>query len=1215
MLFFTAAIVSGQHVVNVHGNESDSNTLQYYLCGNGSLLLKPDTILVLSPDVPHYLVSGPFCLVKNFTNIKITSNSSVKVADIICHNDNVPTRGIGFINISGLYLYNLHIHQCGGILNTNITFNNTWLYFPIGLSAVLLFYQCTELHVSNVSIDGGYYGYGILAIDVYGETLFYNMTVTDSIVCTSQHLKLVSPFCSGSGLLFLFIDESDELQSDHCLLIKKSTISRNVNQYLWGQNPIDILEFGAQQVAVFGAGGLTIIFSGSSYKNGHVVLESNSVISNSGDIAGGCLVLYFNTISPTIPNLIFNTTPSIVNFYDNSVTDSYRARGGGVAIYVITRSIPTTETSLTITFNQIKFWNNTSSYYGGAVFIQVSWVSHIVATIYFNETLWYYNKAKFGGSSLYIVANKHLPLIDDSYNISVVLFDIFSRNHRQKVYNVITGSIFEFRRINSISLKQHTKGNYIYCNHQSVLVAVNSSLFIQGKLQFLHSLAKISSFIHLKSLSHVTFQAPAQIDFQGENNFPPAGAITALGQPYSVYTDCPLKFQPNATHDITINFPEFDIKGFIYLIYSDGLQHCKFEYMFPLHKYLTKISSPPTGLQLCDPRTNQVMINNTEYKINTYPGKSIKLLIKAMDFQGRPTIAKLFMYFNHYAVNSITWTLNKKEQLLHDGNCTNVSFKLLSKSNLSQKEEQGLYFAVLEGSIQMAIPILMIPCPVGFSISHGICTCDSFITNQKIANNCNIDTTSITISSGKWLGYIQNQSYGFASVCPTGYCNNDLTDIDMTQEDYICHPNRRGTLCGNCVEGYSIVLGSDDCDYCHANFFLLLTIAFGVVGIAAILILFCLSITISSKVFGGIVFFANMTEVSLRDSLTESNVYGHVLNIIFSLLNLNLGFRVCFFKGMTALYKTALQFVFPIYLWQIVVVLVLLSRFSTRISNLISYSSVQVLATLFYMSFAKLLLTVIDIFTPVSVQTPQGDYIVWYIDGNVMYWKDTGHIILFSVAFGITLIYLIPFLLWTTCGSLALRVRCIRRRRNFLDAYQGRYREGWGWWFGARLWLLVCAYINYALLRGKDPSLLLCLHIILLTPFTFVQIYCKPFRGRLVNIVEGFILVNLVLMEFIALYFQLRGKISKSAPYASVFMSLLLFVLLLLIGYHILEYMKKFRMFVKMWNSLIKIMKNLRLKFTHIGQRHLDDVNGVLDNDTEKWNKDYREPLLEDFSD
>ena len=1221
MLLLTASIVSGEYVIHLHENESDSKTLQYYLCSNGSLFLNSDTILVLSPAVPHYLVPGPFCLVKNINNITIASNSSVKAAHIICNKDIVPTRGIGFINISGLYLYNLHIHQCGGILNTAITSNNTWLYFPIGLSAVLLFHHCNELHVSNVSIDGGYYGYAIIAINVHGETLFYNITVTDSIVCTSLQLKLVSPFCSGSGLLFLFIDKSDQLQSGQSFLIKSSTISRNVNQYLWGQNPIDILRFGVQQVPVFGAGGLTILFIGSSYKYGHVLLESNDVSSNSGDIAGGCLVLFFNTISPTIPNLIFNTTPSIVNnFYNNSVTGSYRARGGGVAIYVITRTIPTIETSLTITFNQIKFFNNTSDYYGGAVFIQLSYASSVVATIYFIETAWYYNEATFGGSSLYIVANKHIPLTDDSYNISVLLSDIYVRNKKyrqsQEVYDIITGSIFEFHNTDSISIKQQTFGNHFYHNHQPVLVVVNSDLFIQGKVQFLHNMAKISSIIRLESLSHVTFQAPAFLQFKGKNNFPPAGAITALGQPYSVYTDCPLIFQPNATHNITIDFPPIKLEG-LYLVYSDGLQHCKLEHMYPLHKYLNKISSPPTGLQLCDPKTGEDMINNTKYEINTYPGKSIKLSIVAKDFQGQPTLAKLFMYFNIdiFNIKKIKLILSKKEQLLHEFSCTVVKFKLLSGPYFHKKTIQYLHFTVLEGSIQMIINISMMPCPVGFSISHGICTCDSFITNQKIANVCNIDTTSITISSGKWLGYIQNHSYGFASVCPTGYCNSDLTDIDMTQKDYICHPNRRGTLCGDCVEGYSIVLGSDDCERCHSNLFLFLIIAFVVVGIAAILILFCLSITISTKVLGGIVFFANMTEVSLRNSFTESHMYGHFLNIIFSLLNLNLGFGVCFFKGMTALYKTALQFVFPVYLWLIVVVLVLLSRFSTRIANLTSYSSVQVLATLFYMSFAKLLLTVIDIFTPVSIQTPQGDYTVWYIDGNVKYWKDTGHVILFSVAIGVTLIYLIPFLLWTTCGSPALRVRCIRRRRNFLDAYQGRYREGWGWWFGARLWLLVCAYISYALLRGKDPSFLLCLHILLLAPFTFIQIYCKPFQGHLVNVVEGFILVNLVLMEFTALYFQLQGKISKSAPYASVFMSLILFVLLLLIGYHVLGYMKKFRMFMKMWNPLMKIMKNLRFKITHIRNIYLDNVNVALDNDTGRWNRDFREPLLEDYSD
>ena len=1010
LLLIVSTVPSGQYVIQVPArNKADSNTLQDYFCGNGSHLLQPDTVLVLSSSVPHYLAPGNFCLVKNITNITIVSDNSVKVAHIVCHNDTVPTRGIGFINISGLYLYNLHIHQCGGILNTAAISNNTWFYYPIGLSAVLLFHHCNELHISNVSIDGGYYGYAIIAIDVYGETTFYNMTVTDSTVCSLQQLKLVNSFCSGSGLFFLFIDESDEVQS-RSLLIKRSTISRNVNQYLWGQNPIDDLQFSLQQVAIFGAGGLTIIFSGSSYKNGDVVLESNEVSSNSGDIAGGCLVLYFNTISSALPSLLFNTTSSIINFYNNSVTGIYRARGGGVAIYVIIDTIPTIETRLTITFNHIKFFNNTNADYGGAVFIQLPYISHVFTTIYFYKTVWVFNEADVGGSALYIQANKHVPLTDDNYNNSVILSDTWATTNGPRSFSLNIfkiGSIFEFHYLHTVFIKQHDTGisNYFDSNSQSVLVAVNSSLFIQGKVLFHYNHAKTGSSIRLESLAHVTFQTPAETHFHRDMNFPPGGVITALGQSYGGYTDCPVSLQTNSTNNfITIDFDNGNAVG-NYFFYSDGLDHCGLNLSHTFKHLLSEISSPPTKLHLCDK-------NNSTHKIFTYPGKAVVLSVIAENLQKKATLTKMFVILDHSAMDR-GWIISKKDQttLLHDITCTNVSFQLFCIIPPSRQVKK-VYLTVHEGSIQLALHVVMMPCPFGFSHINGTCVCDSFIITQKIASMCNIDTTSITISSGKWLGHIQNITYGFASVCPTGYCISNLIDIDMTRKDYICHPNRRGTLCGDCVEGYSIVLGSDDCQRCHSNLFLLLIIVFGVAGIAVVFILFCLRITISSKVLGGIVFFANMTEVSLRDSLTEGHMYGHILNIIFSLLNLNLGFGICFFKGMTALYKTALQFVFPVYLWLIVVALVLLSRFSTRIANLTSHSSIQVLATLFYLSFAKLLLTVIDIFTSVTIQTPQGDYTVWYIDGNIYYWKDTGHVILFSVAIGVTLVYLIPFLLF-----------------------------------------------------------------------------------------------------------------------------------------------------------------------------------------------------------
>ena len=153
--------------------------------------------------------------------------------------------------------------------------------------------------------------------------------------------------------------------------------------------------------------------------------------------------------------------------------------------------------------------------------------------------------------------------------------------------------------------------------------------------------------------------------------------------------------------------------------------------------------------------------------------------------------------------------------------------------------------------------------------------------------------------------------------------------------------------------------------------------------------------TISSQLFGGIIFYFNMTEVSLRKVVLHQHTYGFILNIIFSPLNLELGFSVCLYNRLTALIKTALQFIFPIYLWLIVLMLVIISKRSGFIANLTIYSSIQVMATLFYLSFAKLLLNVIDIFIPVNILTPHGEFTVWYVD---VYWRNSGHVALFIIA-------------------------------------------------------------------------------------------------------------------------------------------------------------------------------------------------------------------------
>lgn len=324
-------------------------------------------------------------------------------------------------------------------------------------------------------------------------------------------------------------------------------------------------------------------------------------------------------------------------------------------------------------------------------------------------------------------------------------------------------------------------------------------------------------------------------------------------------------------------------------------------------------------------------------------------------------------------------------------------------------------------------------------------------------------------------------------------------------------------------------------------------------GIVLVLTLLCLRMTISSKLLGGIVFYINMTEVSFRAAALNNGIYGHILNIVYSLLNLNMGFGACFYKGMTAKVKTALQFVFPVYIWLIIIGLIMVSKYSTCISNLTSSASIQVLATLLYLSFAKLLLTVIDIFVPVAARTPNGNNTVWYIDGNVLYWNDKGHVALLAIAVIVTVLYLIPFIVWTTCASLALRFRYFRIRRSLVDSFHGQFREGWGWWFGARTSLLSISYMNYAILRGSNPALLMFIQLLLLAPFCLAQAYFRPYQDKWVNMVENYTVGNLTTVVFLMLYHELRGDITTSSPYVSVLLTAVLVTLLLVALHHLGE--------------------------------------------------------------
>ena len=66
-----------------------------------------------------------------------------------------------------------------------------------------------------------------------------------------------------------------------------------------------------------------------------------------------------------------------------------------------------------------------------------------------------------------------------------------------------------------------------------------------------------------------------------------------------------------------------------------------------------------------------------------------------------------------------------------------------------------------------------------------------------------------------WVGTKTEDSGGqivqFVSTCPTDYCREDVTNIDLRVPDQLCAEGRTGTLCGACREGLSSVFGTAEC--------------------------------------------------------------------------------------------------------------------------------------------------------------------------------------------------------------------------------------------------------------------------------------------------------------------------------------------------------------------------------------------------------------------
>ena len=447
-------------------------------------------------------------------------------------------------------------------------------------------------------------------------------------------------------------------------------------------------------------------------------------------------------------------------------------------------------------------------------------------------------------------------------------------------------------------------------------------------------------------------------------------------------------------------------------------------------------------------------------------------------------------------------------------------------------------------------------CPFGFEEWGEPPKCDCIAALRTVAAiTCDTDTLTIYRPAGMWIGNYSGDVTVHTN-CPLDYCNPEGSNISPEKLNEQCAFNRSGILCGACQPGLSLVLGSSQCLQC-SNVYLLLLIPFALAGVALVFLLLKCNLTVSVGTINGLIFYANVVKANQAIFFPKGHTmtFTKLLSVFTAWVNLDLEIETCFYKDMTDFAKAWLQFVFPVYVWILVGAMIIGSRYSTRLTG---SNAVPVLATLFLLSYAKLLRSVIIAISPITLVDRNGtSSLVWLQDGNIPFLHGV-HILLFTVALVTTLLYVIPLTLlvilapYLQARSGVKGLRWVIKLKPLLDAYQGPYKDKFRYWTGLMLLLRIALFIVFASNTLGDPRV----NLLAITVALFGLLVCfwnagRVYKSYLMHIFESFYLLNLGIFTAATQFLKASEASPQSQEYLTCTMVGSSFVVFCtILGYH-----------------------------------------------------------------
>eukprot|EP00731_Ephydatia_muelleri_P009200 Em0004g1538a len=1033
----------------------------------------------------------------------------------------------------------ISIGTCNVII-TNCIFQSNSATMSLGGGGVLLYRYKGKVSITNCGFQGN------SAINI-GGGVSVQVSTSDVTIknCTFQKNSVIASQDAGNGGSVIVYALKGDVSITDCTF-QNSSVSDGDNS-------------AGGVVMLYGIKGNSNISNCTFQNNRALYGGAVSWVGIQGDIRIGSLSL---VLQGSAGNLcITNCT-----FQNNSATKG----GGAVFSWVGVLSnilnsnadVELNGSAGDVNITNCTFHNNRATYGGGIFFVSIR------STLISGST--FTNNTAVGGAAVYAV-NSYIPsffavsnfLTSDTAPFGYLLLqDVIVKDNYCSCndYNELRGGAIYFNGMKvDIFGNTFTESQFSSNSPLGAIQGTNGFLKLHGIVTFTNNTGVNGGAISLSNNVPLYFYEGCAVEFSKNTATGFGGAIYNAGdqanlmQPTSNLNKCTIRFIKDCyssncefnTNMFSVTFIDNHAQQGGHSVYATPIYNCtkcigvlatgnlvtqsgkcpnlsSYFNTTPLPEDINDIQllSFPKYVHLCDSKdTNMYNVTNQfQGKVTTYPGRTVRLNVTSVD-EGRslsPSVIYTQIDTNGITSSKITLGPTQKAQWIGPV-CGTVEYQIYGPEMASLK----LLLSNYPSNTPTVVEITLLPCEPGFTLisnlSTGVieCSCSEFFTSSRVV--CDASDGTVTRNKTNWIGVYNSTLPALASYCPMDYCNSAIDKLSLAQPDVLCNGGRTGIICGSCHDNHSVIFGSSQCKMC-SNMWLMSLVMFAVLGALLVAALFLLNLTVTQGTLYGLIFYANIIQVNssilFRQSILSS------LQVIMSFVNLDLGIPMCFYDGMDDADKAGLQFVFPAYLLILTLIVIVtchycLQRSPTtstccclyRFPIIIGERAVGVLCTLIYLSYSKLLRTVIDIFTYSTVHLSSGDMYVWFYDGNVEYLHKK-HAVLFVIAVLTCTLFLLPYTFALTFIPIIERYSEHNRLFNYLhklankfkpvnDAYYAPYKGEWRWWLGARLWLVVVMYILNPVYSSDNPSLLLSIQATLVILFMLVQASIQPFGQSL----------------------------------------------------------------------------------------------------------------------